>query len=66
MLETLIIVTFGTITLLLASGMTAALLWAAARDGEMDRRAAGRSAEADSAPDTTLPVGAHWAVSFEE
>jgi len=65
MVETLSMAIFGSLTLLFAAGMTAALLWAAARDGEMDRRA-NRSVEPIPAPDTTLRIGAQWAPSFED
>ena len=65
MIEALSIAIFGTLTLLFAIGMTAALLWAAARDGEMDRWA-NQPVEPIPAPDTALPVGVQWAPSFEE
>ena len=59
------IVIFGTITLMMTVGMVAALLWAAVRDGEMDRRA-NQPVEPIPAPDTPLWVGTQWTPTFEE
>lgn len=66
-METLSVVIFGTFTVLLAGGMLAALLWAAARDGEMDRRANLTSIEPIPAPENTFSLAAQqWTPSFDE